>query len=104
MEIDNPEIVIQTTSVGMGEGTKESPVKNPEFFRKVSACVDIIYSPWETAFLNDSRKHGVESANGFDMLVFQGIASYEIWNDIKIEDGISEEIKKVLVDYYISKK
>lgn len=104
LEIENPEIVIQTTSVGMGENAKESPVKNPELFKKVSACVDIIYSPWETMFLNDARKYNVEAANGFDMLVFQGIASYEIWNDINIRDDISQDVKKVLIDYYISKK
>ena len=104
INIDNPEIVIQTTSLGMGDTAGNSPTKDINFFKKVKAVVDIIYSPWETKFLEDARSMGCIAVNGFDMLVYQGMASYEIWNDIKIDNFLAEKIKNNLADYYLSTK
>ena len=104
INIENPEIVIQTTSLGMGDTAGNSPIKERNFFKKVKAVVDIIYSPWETKFLEDARSMGCIAINGFDMLVYQGIASYEIWNDIKIDNLHAEKIKNNLANYYLSTK
>ena len=104
INIGNPEIVIQTTSLGMGDTAGNSPVEDIKFFKNVKAVVDIIYSPWETKFLEDARNMGCIAVNGFDMLVYQGIASYEIWNDIKIDNFLAEKIKNNLADYYLSTK
>lgn len=104
INIENPEIVIQTTSLGMGDTAGNSPIKERNFFKKVKAVVDIIYSPWETKFLEDARSMGCIAINGFDMLVYQGIASYEIWNDIKIDNLHAEKIENNLANYYLSTK
>ncbi|MCI8342759.1 MAG: shikimate dehydrogenase [Firmicutes bacterium] len=104
MDIKNPDFVIQTTSVGMGEGTWESPVENAEFFENVKFAVDVIYTPWETKFLNDARQKRVNAVNGFDMLVYQGIASFEIWNNIKISDEKAREMRNTLAEYYTKKR
>jgi shikimate dehydrogenase len=104
MGIESPEIVIQTTSVGMGEGVWESPVKNTAFFQKVQAVVDIVYTPWQTKLLSDAKENGCVAINGFDMLIYQGLASYEIWHDVKIEDEISKALRNQLADYYIAKR
>ena len=88
----------------MGDTAGNSPIKERNFFKKVKAVVDIIYSPWETKFLEDARSMGCIAINGFDMLVYQGIASYEIWNDIKIDNLHAEKIKNNLANYYLSTK
>ncbi|MDD3570081.1 MAG: shikimate dehydrogenase [Lachnospiraceae bacterium] len=104
MNIENPEIVIQTTSVGMGEGVWASPVENTLFFKKVQAVVDIVYTPWQTKFLSDAKERGCVAINGFDMLIYQGLASYEIWHDVKIDDEKSKELRNELADYYTAKR
>ena len=104
MDIETPEIVIQTTSVGMGEGIWESPVENEDFFEKVQAVVDIVYTPWQTKLLQDAADRGCVAINGFDMLVYQGLASYEIWQDIAIDDKTSKALRNQLAEYYKSKR
>lgn len=100
-DLHKADIVIQTTSVGMGESADNSPVKDCSFLNNTEAVVDIIYTPWETKFIKDSKKAGCIACNGFDMLIFQGIASYEIWNDIKIDNTTANNIKERLTEYYM---
>ena len=101
MQIVVPEIVIQATSLGMGSTAGSSPVKDVTFFEKVIAAVDIIYAPWETKFLSDAKKIGAKAVNGFDMLIYQGIASFEIWNDMKIPMQKAEQIRNTLEKVYL---
>lgn len=100
MDIEDPEIFIQTTSVGMGEGVWETPVKNAEFFKNVKMVVDIIYTPWETRLMKEAAEMGAVAVNGFDMLFYQGLASFEIWNDIKVDIKKAVELKDKLTALY----
>ncbi|MEA4816581.1 MAG: shikimate dehydrogenase [Lachnospiraceae bacterium] len=93
---DEIDIVIQTTSLGMKGSEDQSPVLDISFFKQGMFVMDIIYSPWETRFLKDAKKAGAKTVNGFDMLVFQGIASYEIWHDMKIDDETAIDIRNAL--------
>ncbi len=97
-KIEDPEIFIQTTSVGMG--SDETPVKNAEFFDNVKIVVDIIYTPWETRLMRDAAAHGAITVNGFDMLFYQGLASFEIWHDMKADMKQAAELKNRLTDFY----
>ena len=98
---EKPEIVVNATSVGMGEGVWDSPVKDSAFFKDVEAVFDVIYIPWETKLLNDAKKYGCKCVNGFDMLIYQGIASYEIWHDTYVDDNTAIEIKDALSEYFL---
>ena len=100
MSIENPEIFVQTTSVGMGNDVDGTPVKNAEFFNNVKIVVDIIYTPWETRLMKDASAHGAVAVNGFDMLFYQGLASFEIWNDIKVDKELAVKLKNQLTDFY----
>lgn len=99
-EIDNPEIFIQTTSVGMGDGAGNTPVEKAEFFKNVNMVVDIIYTPWETRLMKEAAEMGAVTVNGFDMLFYQGLASFEIWNDIKVDIDTAVALKKKLTAFY----
>ena len=100
MSIENPEIFVQTTSVGMGNDVDGTPVKNAEFFNNVKIVVDIIYTPWETKLMKDASAHGAVAVNGFDMLFYQGLASFEIWNDIRVDKELAVKLKNQLTDFY----
>ena len=62
--------------------------------------VDIIYTPWETRLMREAKEMGAAAVNGFDMLFYQGLASFEIWNDMKVEPEKSLELKKKLTEFY----
>lgn len=99
-DIDGEIIMLQTTSVGMGEGVWVSPLKDTKIFEKTVALVDIIYNPMKTKIMDDAEKMGVVAINGLDMLIFQGIASFEIWNDIKIDDKTKLALRNELTEFY----
>ena len=99
--IENPEIFIQTTSVGMG--SNQTPVEDKSFFENLRFVVDIIYTPWETRLMKDAASMGVEVANGFDMLFYQGLAAFEIWNDIKVDEKTAVELKNKLAAFYCNR-
>lgn len=100
LNIPNPEIVIQTTSLGMENTKSSTPVEEVSFFKKVEVVLEIIYTPWKTKLLLDAERAGCISINGFDMLLYQGMASYEIWNDVKIDKELSAKLSKSLTEYY----
>ena len=93
-------IVIQTTSVGLHPHDDETAVTADEFYENAAAGVDIIYNPYETMFMKLMKKHGKPAYNGLKMLLYQGVAAYELWNDCKISsdmaDIIYEDMKKEL--------
>jgi shikimate dehydrogenase len=98
------DIVINATSVGMGKDREHSPLDgyaDIDFLNNVSFCIDVIYIPWETKFLSRAKSCGCKTVNGFDMLIFQGIASFEIWHDIHIDNVTAKEIRDSLAKYFI---
>lgn len=100
MDIADPEIFIQTTSVGMGDGAANTPVERAEFFKRVNMVVDIIYTPWETRLMREAAEMGAVTVNGFDMLFYQGLASFEIWNDMKAGREQALSLKEKLTAFY----
>ena len=71
-----------------------------KYVQRTGQGVDIIYNPYETMFMKLMKKHGKPAYNGLKMLLYQGVAAYELWNDCKISsdmaDIIYEDMKKEL--------
>lgn len=89
------DIVINTTSVGMTPDINSSPINDFSFVDKNTCAVDIIYNPAKTLFLEQMENHGAAKAvNGLGMLIYQGILSYEIFTDKKIDHNIYNDIKR----------
>lgn len=97
--LEAPDILIQTTSVGMGR-PEESPVADAELFRRVQVAMDLIYAPWQTKFLKDAAAAGCKDINGFDMLIYQGIASFELWNEMEVAPEKAAALRNLLEEYY----
>ncbi len=87
--------VIQTTSVGLFPNVDEQPVSDG-FYDYVGAAVDIIFNPEETLFMKKSRAKGAPSYNGLQMLLYQGIAAFELWNNVKVSKELSDEVLEIL--------
>ncbi len=97
-KISELELLIQSTSVGLDKAV--SPIEDQNFFNKVKVAFDIIYKPWETEFLKLAKNAGCVCINGFDMLIYQAVKSYEIWTETKIDTGISNYLYDNIFKYF----
>ena len=79
--IAQSDVLIQSTSVGLKD-TDNAPFKLDILQKRSDLCVyDLIYK--ETELLKYCRMHGIKHANGSDMLLYQGAASFEFWTGRK---------------------
>lgn len=100
MALEESDIIINTTSVGMSPKSRETPIKFSECFNKNQIVYDVIYNPVKTKFLKDAEKMGAKAINGLGMLFYQGINAYEIWTGFKFDEdnlkNIFDSFKKYL--------
>ncbi len=90
---DEYDLIIQTTTVGFANDINKSPID----LNKINKCkcaIDIIYNPKETLFLKECKSKGIRTLNGIDMLYYQGVKAYEIFNNIKLNEDLIKNIKK----------
>lgn len=84
--------VIQTSSVGMHPKTGVAPIMDEEFYELVSVGVDIICNPAETEFMKLCKRHNAQAYNGLKMLLYQGVAAFELWNEVKVSQELSDYV------------
>lgn len=53
--------------------------------------------------MREAAEHGAQTVNGFDMLFYQGLASFEIWHDIKVDSKRAEALKNELSKFYLGR-
>jgi len=76
--IEDVDVLINATSVGMHPHQNETPV-DKSLLRPNLTVMDIVYNPVETRLLKEAKSVGAKVIYGTEMLVFQGAASFEIW-------------------------
>ncbi len=76
--IQDSDILINATSVGMKPRPDETPVPI-ELLRSNLAVMDIVYNPLETKLTRDAKALGAKVISGVEMLIYQGATSFEIW-------------------------
>lgn len=74
-------LLINATSVGMGDGVPASPLSLALLARcpAVTLVCDLVYAPSETALLRAARQQGLRTLNGLPMLLYQGAAAFTLW-------------------------
>lgn len=92
----NGYLVLQATKVGLYPNVDETPMEDKAFFEKAAVVYDLIYTPEETKFMRLSRENGAEAYNGLKMLLYQGIAGYEMWNQTKVPEDVVEKVYEKL--------
>jgi shikimate dehydrogenase len=71
-----PHLLVNTTTVGMGDGQR--PV-DLAAMGVGEAVIDIVYHPLETPLLAQARALGLACTNGVGMLLYQGVAAFRYW-------------------------
>ena len=89
---DKFEIIINTTSVGMG--TDENSLADLSLLHHAQTAIDIIYFPRKTAFLKAAEQAGLKTMNGLGMLVSQAVLSYEHFTGTKVSKELYREVLK----------
>lgn len=96
-EIEEIDVLINTTPLGMGLLREKSPIDLQNSNAKSElAVVDLIYNPLETVLLKDAKEQGYKAINGLDMLIYQGLKSFEIWTGQVPQKSV---VESSIVDY-----
>ena len=93
---DGKYLAIQGTSVGLAPNVEDVVIADAAFYEKLHTGFDLIYSPWETKFMQLTEKYGGKAYNGLKMLLYQGIIAYELWNNVHISDEDAQAVYEKL--------
>ncbi|WP_298741967.1 shikimate dehydrogenase [uncultured Chitinophaga sp.] len=74
-------IIINTSPLGMYPEVDAAPPIPYDLITKRHLLYDLIYNPAETLFLQQGAAKGAAVKNGYEMLVLQAEASWDIWNE-----------------------
>lgn len=80
-EVLNCDVLINASPVGMKKG--DPCIVSPHALHKDLAVYDIVYNPSLTPLLRESKKRKIKAAGGIGMLLYQGVASFELFTGIK---------------------
>ncbi len=75
-------VIVNCTPLGTFPNVDECAAIPYECLTPEHLLYDLVYNPEETKFLRMGRLHGAATKNGYEMLVLQAIASWEIWNGL----------------------
>ena len=88
-------LIVNCTPVGMYPNIDASPISE-KVSKKYENSVDLIYNPNETKFLSFAKNSGKKAVNGLYMLIAQGVAAEEFWQEKKIDNEIIKNIMEEL--------
>ena len=74
-------VVVNCTPMGMYPKTEECPLLPYEAMDQHTILYDLIYNPDETKFMKLGKKYGAQTKNGLEMLLLQAFASWEFWHE-----------------------
>lgn len=78
------DLIVNCTPLGM-TGVKED-FTDLSFLDDTKAFVtDLVYNPWQTSFLKYAEARGLETMNGLSMLICQGLLSFQLFTDIRLD-------------------
>lgn len=97
--IEQSDIIINTTSVGLHPDVEGCPLKENLILKKNQLVYDVIYKPEKTRLLKMAEGFGCKTANGLGMLICQGAEAYEIWMERVIPQDIVEKVFKAFTKY-----
>ena len=89
-KISDCKVIINSTNAGMGELTGVSLVPE-DLIRSNMIVFDNVYNPADTRLILDAKKNGAEIIYGYEMLLHQGIAQFELYTGLKAPENVMED-------------
>ena len=78
-KINEYDLIVNTTPVGMKPLEDEMPLSREFKFNKNQLFYDLIYLPEQTPLVKKAIAEGAKVINGMEMLFWQGIKAFDIW-------------------------
>jgi shikimate dehydrogenase len=78
--IDNVQLIVNTTPLGMSPNVETAPALPFELLSPQHLCFDLVYNPLHTQFLQKSQEAGAHIQTGLEMLHLQAERAWKIWN------------------------
>ncbi len=72
-------LLVNATNIGMAPNEDACPIADASLFYPELFVYDIIYNPGVTRLLAMAEAAGCRTANGENMILFQGAASFQCW-------------------------
>ena len=95
--LNDADILIDTTPVGMHPHINDEPIALAEDMHENLVVFDAVYNPNETVLLKEAIDAGAKPVYGIKMLLYQGAESFEIWTGKKAPIDVMEEaLRKTL--------
>ncbi|HEY9686095.1 MAG TPA: shikimate dehydrogenase [Coleofasciculaceae cyanobacterium] len=90
--------VVNTTPVGMWPEENATLVSRIQLENLPAGAFvyDLIYRPLQTRLLQDAAELGYLAINGLDMLIHQGVASFELWQDTPVPTDLIDPLRQHL--------
>ena len=93
--VENADVVINTTPVGMHPKLEHLTVIDTQLLHAGQVVFDAVYNPLETKFLTEARNLDCQTIPGYEMLLLQGVAQFEYWTG---QDAPVELMRTVLLN------
>lgn len=95
--LDDADILIDTTPVGMDPHINDEPIVTAENMHEDLVVFDAVYNPNETVLIKQAIKAGARPVYGIKMLLYQGAESFKIWTGVDAPIDIMEDaLRKTL--------
>ena len=91
MNLDDADILINTTPVGMHPNVDDVPIAQAGDMHDDLVVFDAVYNPNETGLLKQAIEAGAKPVYGIKMLLYQGAESFEIWTGKKAPIDVMQE-------------
>ncbi len=88
------DLIINTTSAGLTDDSLPTPPDTLKaLFKEAKAAVDVIYGK-ETPFLKEAKSSGLDTEDGAEMLLQQGVLAFELFSEFKYPKNRIEKIMR----------
>lgn len=94
-DLENIDILINTTSLGMSPNVDKIPIDETIKLDKKLLVCDIVYNPKETRFLKWAKENNLETLGGIDMLINQALEAFYIWTGVRVDRGDLSEVEEL---------
>ena len=78
--IKDHHLIVNTTPLGTYPNTEDHPDIPYEMLGEEHYLYDLVYNPAVTSFMKSGKQNGAKVSNGYDMLIRQAEAAWDIWN------------------------
>ncbi len=96
INLDNCDILVDTTPLGMHPHIDDEPIVSADNMHDDLVVFDAVYNPNETVLLKEAIKAGAKPVYGIKMLLYQGAESFKIWTG---QDAPVEVMEKALNEF-----